>query len=75
MNDRTRVGLAVALFAVSILIAVLLPARWSCPPMGYCPTPPYDLNASMRFVVLLLAGSVDIALLAPLIRRRFSLKR
>jgi hypothetical protein len=74
VKDGTRVGIALALVAVSVLVAVLVPARWSCPPMGYCPTAPHDLNASIRVTVLVLGIGAAVAVLAPLILRRVSLR-
>lgn len=68
VKDGTRVCIAVALVAASLLIAVLLPVRWSCPPMGFCPVVPHDLNAFIWVTVLVLGIGAAVAVLAPLIR-------
>ena len=50
MKLSVRVALAVVVLATGAMVALLLPARWTCPPMGYCPAFPRDLNAPFRVV-------------------------
>lgn len=52
MRRKALMGLAFAVLAVGAVIALLLPARWTCPPMGYCPVAPRDLNAPIRVLAL-----------------------
>jgi hypothetical protein len=66
VSHRVRVGLAVILLVLGVLVGLLLPRRWDCTPMAYCPDFPRDLNAPFRigfgligiFGVLLLIASV-----------------
>jgi hypothetical protein len=67
MKLSVRVALAVVVLATGAMVALLLPARWTCPPMGYCPGFPRDLNAPFRAIGLL--GGLVGAGIVFLVRR------
>jgi hypothetical protein len=65
MKLRSRIALSVLALVIGLGVALLLPARWTCPPMGYCPVTPRDLNAPFRAVAFV-AGLVGSGIVAAL---------